>query len=158
MKITSDWHIHTRNSCDAACMKVADLVREAKELSIGDFGITDHVHTPYNLPDITRSRQEYLAIAPLSRFHFGVEVSCVSQWELDEIASGKHSDPVYGLRSGGPRGCDLAIGITAEHVAEYGIEYEGEEYAGNPWEKYAGEYGRFNTRVIPFLSRKLISK
>lgn len=43
-------------------------------------------------------------------------------------------------------------------LTEYGIEYEGEEYAGNPWEKYAGEHGRFNTRVIPFLSRKLTSE
>ena len=133
MKITSDWHIHSRNSCDAACMTVSDLVREAKERGVDDFGLTDHVHTPYNLPDIARSRQEYLSTAPSSRFHFGVEVSCVSQWELDEIASGKHDHPVYGLRSGGPRGCDLAIGITAELIAEYEIEYV---VGGTHWPLY----------------------
>ena len=90
MKITSDWHIHSRNSCDSACMVIADLVREAEEKGICDFGVTDHVHTPYNLGDIARSQEEFLSTAPSPRFHFGVEVSCVSQWELDEIASGTY--------------------------------------------------------------------
>ena len=45
MKITSDWHIHSRNSCDEACMVVADLVRQAWEAGILDWGLTDHVHT-----------------------------------------------------------------------------------------------------------------
>ena len=104
-------------------MTVSDLVREAVEKDICDFGLTDHLHTPYNLPDIARSREEFLSIAPSSRFHFGVEVSCVSQWELNEIANGKHNKPVYGLRSGGQAGCSLAIGISEEDIAEYQIEY-----------------------------------
>jgi len=104
-------------------MTITDLVREAREKGITDFGVTDHLNTPYNLPDIARSRQEYLSVAPSPHFHFGVEVSCVSQWELDEIASGRHDHPVYGLRSGGQAGCDLAIGITAEDLITYQIEY-----------------------------------
>ena len=47
MKITCDWHIHSRKSCDAACMTVADLVRDADGRGICDFGLTDHLHTPY---------------------------------------------------------------------------------------------------------------
>ena len=31
----------------------------------------------------------------------------------------QHGSPVYGLRSGGQAGCDLAIGITAEDLAKY---------------------------------------
>ena len=133
MKLVSDWHIHSRNSCDGACMTVSDLVREAEEKGICDFGLTDHLHTPYNLADIARSREEFLSTTPSSRFHFGVEVSCVSQWELDEIASGQHDDPVYGLRSGGQDGCDLAIGITAEDLAKYQIEYV---VGGTHWPMY----------------------
>ena len=133
MKIVSDWHIHSRNSCDSACMAVADLVREAEQKGIRDFGITDHVHTPYNLTDLAGSRAEFLSTAPSSRFHFGVEVSCVSQWELDEIARGKHDRPVYGLRSGGQAGCSLAIGVTEEHIREYRIEYV---VGGTHWPMY----------------------
>ena len=133
MKIVSDWHIHSRNSCDEACMTVADIVRETEEKGIRDFGLTDHVHTPYNLPDIVRSRAEFLSVTPSPRFHFGVEVSCVSQWELNEIARGKHDDPVYGLRSGGRAGCDMAIGITDEDLVEYQIEYV---IGGTHWPLY----------------------
>lgn len=123
MRIASDWHIHSRNSCDDACMTVADLVHEAEMKGICDFGLTDHLHTPYNLPDIARSRDEYLSCDPSSRFHFGIEVSCVSQWEIRQIGGGQHENPVYGLRSGGKAGCALAIGITAEDIRTYQIEY-----------------------------------
>jgi len=133
MKITSDWHIHSRNSCDAACMLVSDLILEAEEKGIRDFGLTDHVHTPYNLPDIARSHREFLSNDPSPHFHFGVEVSCVSQWEIDEIASGRYDNPVYGLRSGGQAGCDLAIGINAQDVAAYQIEYV---VGGTHWPMY----------------------
>jgi len=36
MKIVSGWHIHSRNSCDQACMAMAvsELVREAKAKAI----------------------------------------------------------------------------------------------------------------------------
>ena len=133
MNITSDWHIHSRNSCDSAALAVSDLVREARRAGILDLGLTDHVHTPYNLPDLARSRQEFLASGPVPRFHFGVEVSCVSAWELDEIASGRHEDPVYGLRTGGPAGCALAIGMTADDVARHQVEYV---VGGTHWPMY----------------------
>ncbi len=133
MKITSDWHIHSRNSCDAACMLVSDLILEAEEKGIRDFGLTDHIHTPYNMPDIIRSHGEFLSNDPSPHFHFGVEVSCVSQWEIDEIASGHYDDPVYGLRLGGQAGCDLAIGITAQDVMENQIEYV---VGGTHWPMY----------------------
>jgi histidinol phosphatase-like PHP family hydrolase len=123
MKITSDWHIHSRNSCDSACMEMEELIRRAKEEGITDFGITDHLHTPYNWPDIEKSRQEYLTSDPSPRFHFGIEVSCVSQWEIDEVNQGKHAEPVYGLRTGGPAGAELSIALTAEAIKQTGIEY-----------------------------------
>ena len=123
MKITSDWHIHSRNSCDGACMVVADLVRDAGDQGIEDFGLTDHLHTPYNLPDVAASRREFDACEPSPHFHFGIEVSCMSRWEIEEVASGRHEKPVYGVRRGGPAGGELAIGITAAQLAEYGGEF-----------------------------------
>lgn len=133
MRITSDWHIHSRNSCDEACIAVSDLVLEAKEQGISDFGLTDHIHTPYNLPDIARSHEEFLSTAPSPRFHFGVEASCVSRWEIEEIAGGKYDHPVYGLRSGGRPGCALAIGIALEDIERYQIEYV---IGGTHWPMY----------------------
>ena len=121
--ITSDWHIHSRNSCDEACISVANLIRLAHEKGIEDYGLSDHVHTPCNLADIEASREEFLANSPSPRFHFGIEVSSVSQWELDQIASGRHGAPVYGLREGGPAGGALAIGVAADDIARFGAEY-----------------------------------
>ena len=133
MKITTDWHIHSRNSCDQACIVVADLVQEAAEHGIEDFGLTDHIHTRFSLPDLVASRQEFLSNSPSPRFHFGVEVSCVSQWEIDEVATGKYDNPVYGLRTGGPPSAPLAIALAADDVEQLGIEYV---VGGTHWGMY----------------------
>ncbi len=133
MKITSDWHIHSRNSCDEASLTVADLIAEAAEAGIADLGLTDHIHTPYNLPDLEASRREFLASNPSPRFHFGVEVSVVSEWELAELAKGQHDSPVYGLRSGGPPGAEPAIGIGEESLQRLGVEYV---VGGTHWPLY----------------------
>jgi histidinol phosphatase-like PHP family hydrolase len=133
LKITSDWHIHTRNSCDDACMAVSTLIARAAELGIEDFGITDHVHTPFNWPDIEASRREFLANSPSCRFHFGIEVSCVSQWEIDEVATGRYKDPTYGVRQDGPPRAPLAISLTREQIVSTGIEYV---IGGTHWPMY----------------------
>ena len=133
MTITSDWHIHSRNSCDGACMTVEELVRRTEQEGILDYALTDHLHTPFNLPDLAASRREFDSVGPSPRFHFGVEVSCMSQWELDEVATGRHEAPVYGLRSGGPPGAPLAIGLTADDVEAHGIEFV---VGGTHWPMY----------------------
>ena len=133
MHITADWHIHSRNSCDEACLVVAELIADAPALGIRAYGLTDHVHTPYNWPDLAASRAEFVASTPPPQFHFGVEVSVVSQWELDEIRKGGHSDPVYGLRAGGPPGAAPALGIDAETLARHKVEYV---IGGTHWPLY----------------------
>lgn len=133
MTITTDWHLHSRNSCDEASLVLRELITEAAAAGIADFGVTDHIHTPYNLPDLAASRAEFLACSPSPHFHFGVEVSCVSAWELAELAKGTHERPVYGLRSGGPAGAELAIGINADDLRTYGVEYV---VGGTHWPMY----------------------
>lgn len=123
MNITSDWHIHSRNSCDDAALAMADLIREAGNAGILDFGITDHLHTAYNFPDIVRSREEFLSVNPSPRFHFGIEVSCVSLAEIREIAREHHDNPVYGFPPARRPDGTLAIGITEDDIAKYQIEY-----------------------------------
>jgi len=133
MRITSDWHIHSRNSCDEASMEVSLLIKMADDKGIIDYGLTDHIHTPYNLPDLVSSRKEFIESNPSPSFHFGVEVSCVSKWEIDEVAIGKYKSPVYGLRSGGVSGCQLAIGLDKSDIDDYQIEYV---VGGTHWPMY----------------------
>lgn len=133
MNLTSDWHIHSEHSCDSACMPVADLPGHTARRGILDYGVTDHLHTPFNWPDVKASRLSYLATHPSPHFHFGIELSCVSQWELEELAKGGHADPVYGLREGGPVSAAPALAITAEELRAMGIEYV---VAGVHWPLY----------------------
>jgi len=123
MRITSDYHLHSEHSHDAAAMPMHSFAIEVGRKGIRDYGVTDHFHTPYNLPDILASRKAFLASPPSPRFHFGIEVSCVSQWEIDKIATGKHQAPAYGLRSGGPPKAPPTIALTAEDIETYRIEY-----------------------------------
>ena len=134
---SGDWHMHSRHSCDCKEGKIpttlAATVAEVRACGITDSGITDHIHTPFNLPDLEASRRAFDALPHDPHLHFGVEASCVSQWEIDQIASGAHHNPVYGLRGGGPAGGPLALGLTAEDVARLGIEYV---VGGTHWPMY----------------------
>lgn len=123
MTITSDWHIHSRNSNDVASMSISEIIKQTEAKGIIDYGITDHIHTPFNLPDIASSRKEFEENAPNPHFHFGVEVSCVSQWEIDEIAGGYYDNPINGIRSGGPQDGPFALGIMKIDIEKYAIEY-----------------------------------
>ncbi|MGQ9731404.1 MAG: hypothetical protein ACUVX8_09030 [Candidatus Zipacnadales bacterium] len=61
MKITSGWHIHSHNSCDEAALLFSGFIVSAAGLDLENLGVTDHLHTPTNLPNIVASREEYLA-------------------------------------------------------------------------------------------------
>ncbi|MHC4886878.1 MAG: PHP domain-containing protein [Planctomycetota bacterium] len=135
MKIHSDWHIHTPHSCDCRekGVEISTLAATMAEKGISQFGITDHIHTPYNLVDLFNSYEAFVAANPGPDFHFGVEVSVVSQWELDEIESGRELAKTYGLREGGPKDGPPAIGLSEEDIREYHIEYV---IAGVHWPLY----------------------
>ena len=129
MKIKQDWHIHSEHSCDDACLKMEDLVTEAGSLGIENYGVSDHLHTYYNLPDIENSRMNYDAIIAgnpglKEKFRFGLEISCVSEWELNRILKGDYTGkPVYGIRRGGPSNTRPAIAIDDEYVKKMGFDY-----------------------------------
>ena len=139
MKIRQNLHIHSQHSCDSACATLADIQKEMLSCGITEFGISDHLHTHYNLCDIQGARNDFLCAQRPASFHFGIEVSSVSQWECEQIAAGnyerKGDDPVYGLRFvDGPANSPAQIGITAEEIKELGIEYV---IAGVHWPLYS---------------------
>lgn len=129
MAITTDWHIHTKYSCDSACMEFDTLVEEAKKLGITDFGVTDHFHSIIQNEDIKASRANYeqiLANHPelKGHFHFGMEASVMSDWEINRINSGDYeAPPVYGFRTGFPDDCEPVYGFDKEFLEKYNIEY-----------------------------------
>ena len=122
MKIKSDWHIHTRNSYDAL-MSLADLVQGAADRGIVDFGITDHLTTPRQFVDIDNARAEFLTISKSGHFHFSVEVSTLSKWELEKMATEDCGDRNFGIREGGPYNDEPSMVLTEEHVEKYGMDY-----------------------------------
>lgn len=132
--LAADWHIHSRNSCDcrdgALATSMADTVAAIEAAGIRDYGITDHLHTQFNLPDIVASRREFVSLPPSAHRHFGIEVSSVSQWEFEEIATGRYEATVYGLRDEVPPHAEPAIALTKPDIDTFGIEYV---VAGTHW-------------------------
>ena len=121
----SDFHIHSENSCDSASLKMPDLVEQTKILGIEMCGVSDHLHTPINLTDIYNS---YAAFKKNKRegFHFGIELSVISKWELDRILMNDYdrsAPPIYGYRTGGPKGGKLELGIDMDAMTTLNIDY-----------------------------------
>lgn len=128
MKIRQNLHIHSHHSCDSACATMADIQKEMTACGMSEFGISDHLHSRYNLCDIKSSRNDFLGSKKSNAFHFGIEVSGMSQWECEKIAAGDYEklgdDPVYGLRfNHGPANSPVHLDITEKDIKDLGIEY-----------------------------------
>ena len=136
--ITQDFHIHTHCSCDSACAQIPDIVKACKELGLAHFGISDHLHTSFNLPDIEVARREFLEFGPIKGFHFGVEATCATAWECEKIAKRDFAScftctvlgkpfqtmtPIDGIMYGGPAGGPLQVDLTKADLNRLGIEY-----------------------------------
>ncbi len=111
MRITCDWHIHTHHSCDCPHPEGATLSRLFAEIAadgITHLGISDHLHTAFNVPEVEASRREFDSLPPDQHRWFGVEVSCLRAYDLAKNdAAGAEASP-YGKWPGGPEG-PLAI-------------------------------------------------
>jgi len=154
MRINTDWHIHSRNSCE--CHEIGSMVADLKTAiataGIGSFGLSDHLHSRYNLPDIAAARLEFLAAAPPPDFHFGIEVTCMRRWELEQIDAGNwdSSDPpIYGRGQDGPLS-EPAIALTESDADALGIEYA---IGGVHW---ARGIGPEPTAIIDFFHSQML--
>lgn len=131
--IKSDWHIHTCHSCDSASMRMEDLFAESRQCGMVAFGVTDHLHSALQIADLEESRQAFSALPADPRAHFGVEVSCMSRWELDTISRGGHDDAIYGIRESGPAWAEPALALDKELIERLGIEFV---VGGGHWPLY----------------------
>lgn len=138
MKLEQDFHIHTHCSCDSACAQLAEIIKGCRQNGYRHFGISDHLHTRFNLPDIEIARKEFLACGPVPGFHFGIEVTCATQWECEKIAKRDFAScftcevngrkfqtmtPIDGIMYGGPANGPLMVDLSREDIDRLGIEY-----------------------------------
>ena len=138
MIIKQDLHIHTHCSCDSASAQIPDIIDSCREHGFRHFGISDHLHTAFNLPDIEIARREFLAQGPVPGFHFGVEATCATAWECEKIARRDFAScftctvlgkpfqtmtPIDGIMYGGPAGGPLQVDLTKDDLTRLGIEY-----------------------------------
>lgn len=123
--IMTNWHQHSQYSveCHGHGHTLDTLIAENMALGFTDFGVTDHIHTRCNLPDISASSREFWDKIRDARVHFGVEASVVSQWEIGQIKAGMVKCPEYGIREGGPPNAPLALALSSQDLVELHIEY-----------------------------------
>ena len=129
MALNTDWHIHTKCSCDSACMDFETLIEDAKKYGITDFGVSDHYHTRIQTADIAASRAEFEKALEShtelkGHFFFGIEATPVSLWEIEKIARGDYDElPVYGFRHGGPEFAPVTLDFNDEFIEQFKIDY-----------------------------------
>lgn len=128
MKIRQNFHIHSHHSCDSACATMQNIIADASALNIEQYGVTDHLHTRYNLSDIVSSRHDFLGTMPPDNFHFGMEVTCMATWECERIAAGDYfpwgDEPIYGFRNDErPFDGRMSIDISETEIREIGIKF-----------------------------------
>jgi len=124
MKPTSDWHIHTHHSCDCpqpAGATLARLCALIEDSGITRYGISDHLHTAFNVPEIEASRAEYDTLPSSPNRHFGVEVSVLREYDLLMNMQAEQPSP-YGKCPGGPEG-GLTVYLPDELCERMRFEY-----------------------------------
>lgn len=139
MLFPHDLHIHTHCSCDSASASISHIMEACKKMGYEHYGISDHLHTHFNFPDIEIARKEFLELeARPANFHFGLELTCATKWECEKIAKRDYAScftyllnghpfqtmtPIDGVMYGGPANGPLYLDITKEEMQAQGIEY-----------------------------------
>jgi hypothetical protein len=91
-------------------------------LGISRFGFSDHLHCHMNLPQLRRARQEFDALADKTGAHFGIEVSCLRVWDIEQNEAAGGTGHIYGVWEGGPADAPLTI-YWPDEIAELAPEY-----------------------------------
>jgi len=120
MLIPFDWHIHTHNSpCGNEQATLELIAEEAYAAGMLCIGFSDHIHTGATLDLIEASRREFDELNPPIQCLFGVEVSVVRDWDIEEDA--KKDVPFYRYNDG-PE-LPPTILLNEEIMQRFSIEY-----------------------------------
>lgn len=127
MQICSDWHVHTRNSpCGNKEAALARLAERIAATDIKRWGVTDHIFTEQNIPDLEAARREYDALGDTDGIFFAVEASVLRDWDIERTRA---EGNIWGWFPGGPPG-KLDLVLPDEVVERLGIRYV---IAGTHW-------------------------
>jgi len=126
MRITTDWHIHTKHSpCGSPESDMARVCAEVEAAGIIHYGLTDHLHTVRNEAALAGGRADFDTVSPSVNRLFGVEVSCLREYDLAvnaEYMRTGEGGSIWGICPGGPAG-PLTIYLPDELVERLGIRY-----------------------------------
>jgi len=98
------------------------MAEGAKASGVRCFGFTDHLHCHRNLPELRAARAEFDALADRDGLHFGVEVSCLRVWDIEQNEAAGDDAHLYGVWQGGPADGPLTI-YWPDEMAELAPEY-----------------------------------
>lgn len=119
----NDWHLHTRRSpCGHPGASYADTAAAVRACGVRRFGFSDHLHCHMNLPELRAARAEFDALPGGMGAHFGLEVSCLREWDIAQNEAAGEAGHIYGVWEGGPPEGPLTVYWTDE-VARLAPEY-----------------------------------
>ncbi len=127
-----DYHIHSRHSPEEECTSTfRQIIEKAVSVGVRRLGISDHLHANLSVPALEASRAEFDEVIvdfnkkfPGVSFHFGVEVSCLREWDLTENEKLGENGSLYGVQEGGPwKDTPLAIYLPKELKEKLKFEY-----------------------------------
>ena len=119
-----NYHIHSRyspeDSCTATMQKIVD---RAVSVGLRSFGVSDHLHAKINVPALEAAKIEFEATKTDADFYFGVEVSVLREWDLEQNEKAGEKASLYGVHKGGPVDSPLAIYLPEELERRLKFEY-----------------------------------
>ncbi len=97
---------------------MARIRDEARAAGVRLFGVTDHISCRLNRDYLLASRREYDELGLPDGFLFGLEASCLREWDLERNDGlGEEGDP-FAYQPGGPEGAELTLYLPDELMAK----------------------------------------
>lgn len=104
-----DYHIHSVFSPEIECKdRIEEIFEKCLSLGLTSFGISDHLHCEMNIPFLIKARMVYEKIKGDFPFYFGVEVSVLREYDIEENRQSENPS-LYGYKEDGP--CESPFSI-----------------------------------------------
>jgi histidinol phosphatase-like PHP family hydrolase len=98
-----DWHIHSKYSpCGKPEATLEAVVAKGREAGLTAFGISDHLHSQLDYPQLRACREAYDNLPDRKNFYFGLEISSIRPWDLKRIDELGDKASIWGVQQGGP--------------------------------------------------------
>ncbi len=124
MNFRNDYHIHSCYSPEEACRPntLERIVKRVVDVGLVSFGISDHLHGKINMPFLVKAREEFdrTKVPEGFQFFFGLEVSCLREWDMQE---NERTPSIYVVHKGGPEDSPLTVYLNKEVLEKLHPDY-----------------------------------